>query len=88
MIHFEIMREWRNWQTHHLEGVAPRWRVGSSPTSRTTNTFYNPNNIIEMLLQIFGFCTTTYISPLLHFSQMNYSFRTFLENQDWINIEN
>lgn len=29
------MREWRNWQTHHLEGVAPHRRVGSSPTSRT-----------------------------------------------------
>src|SRR3990172_12513637 len=28
-------REWRNWQTHHLEGVAPTKHGGLSPPSRT-----------------------------------------------------
>ena len=29
------MRKWRNWQTHHLEGVAPKRHAGSSPAFRT-----------------------------------------------------
>ena len=30
-------RKWRNWQTHHLEGVAPTRRAGSSPAFRTAS---------------------------------------------------
>ena len=29
------LRKWRNWQTHHLEGVAPTRHAGSSPAFRT-----------------------------------------------------
>jgi hypothetical protein len=29
------LRKWRNWQTHHLEGVAPKRHAGSSPAFRT-----------------------------------------------------
>jgi hypothetical protein len=29
------LRKWWNWQTHHLEGVAPKRRAGSSPAFRT-----------------------------------------------------
>jgi hypothetical protein len=31
----QLKRKWWNWQTHHLEGVAPTRRAGSSPAFRT-----------------------------------------------------
>ena len=31
----DSLRKWRNWQTHHLEGVAPKRHAGSSPAFRT-----------------------------------------------------
>ena len=34
----EFLRKWWNWQTHHLEGVAPTRRAGSSPAFRTSET--------------------------------------------------
>ena len=30
-----VKRKWWNWQTHHLEGVAPKRRGGSNPPFRT-----------------------------------------------------
>lgn len=32
------MLSWRNRQTHRLQGAAPPWRVGSTPTESTRNT--------------------------------------------------
>ena len=55
------MRKWWNWQTHHLEGVAPTRRAGSSPAFRTfsididENHQYNSEKLKDASLRIIAY---------------------------------
>jgi hypothetical protein len=62
----QFLRKWWNWQTHHLEGVAPTRRAGSSPAFRTfsvdidENHLYNSEKLRDASLK-----TTAYSALLI-----------------------
>src|SRR5208283_3819479 len=54
LIYLREPRKWRNWQTHRLEGAAPKRHTGSSPVFRTKDFHTRTGAITPSSTEPFG----------------------------------